>query len=153
MIALYPTKSQIETLLASPETGPVVMLNLLRFKDAASEPDDGMSGAEAYQRYADRMRELVEGRGGRFLWLGHVDSQVIGEGAEGFQVAALVEYPSRRIFVEITTSPAMKEIGVHRAAGLDGQWLLATTTTATIRSRGASTAASGPTSQAPRVGG
>lgn len=128
MIALYPTKPQIDALLASPETGPVVMLNLLRFKARATEPDVGVSGAEAYQRYAVRMRELVEGRGGRFLWVGRVDSQVIGEGAEGYQVAALVEYPSRRVFVEIATSPQMLEIGVHRAAGLEGQWLLATST-------------------------
>lgn len=128
MIALYPTKPQIDALLASPETGPVVMLNLLRFKERATEPDVGVGGAEAYQRYAAPMRVLVESRGGRFLWVGRVDSQVIGEGAEGYQVAALVEYPSRRVFVEIATSPEMLEIGVHRAAGLEGQWLLATTT-------------------------
>ncbi|MFO0691240.1 MAG: DUF1330 domain-containing protein [Myxococcota bacterium] len=128
MIALYPTKPQVEALLASPEKGPVVMLNLLRFKPRASEPDVGLSGAEAYQRYAVRMRALVEGHGGRFLWIGRIDSQVIGEGAEGYQVAALVEYPSRRVFVELATSAEMQEIGVHRAAGLEGQWLLATTT-------------------------
>jgi hypothetical protein len=43
-------------------------------------------------------------------------------------VAALVEYPSRKAFVEIATSPEVARIGVHRAAGLEGQWLLATTT-------------------------
>lgn len=130
MIALYPTRPQLEALLASAEAGPVVMLNLLRFKDAAGEPDLGSSGAEAYQRYADAMRRVVEGRGGRFLWVGRVDSQVIGQGAEGFHVAALVEYPSRKVFVEIATSPEVNAIGVHRAAGLEGQWLLATTTQA-----------------------
>lgn len=128
MIALYPTKAQVEALLASGETGPVVMLNLLRFKERASEPDVGLSGTEAYQRYAVRMRALVEANGGRFLWIGRIDSQVIGEGADGYQVAALVEYPSRRVFVELATSAEMQEIGVHRAAGLEGQWLLATTT-------------------------
>jgi uncharacterized protein (DUF1330 family) len=53
---------------------------------------------------------------------------VIGEGAEGFHAAALVEYPSRRAFVELATSPEVAAIGVHRAAGLEGQWLIATTT-------------------------
>ncbi len=128
MIALYPTRSQIETLLTSPETGPVVMLNLLRFKERATDPDSGATGAEAYQRYAQKMQAIVESRGGRFLWVGRVDSQVIGEGADGFQAAALVEYPSRKVFVEIATSQEVTEIGVHRAAGLEGQWLLATTT-------------------------
>ncbi len=128
MIALYPTKAQIEALLASPETGPVTMLNLLRFKSRATAPDEGASGAEAYQRYAIEMRRIVEGRGGRFVWVGRIDSQAIGQGAEEFQMAAIVEYPSRKVFVEIATSPEVGEIGVHRAAGLEGQWLLATTT-------------------------
>jgi uncharacterized protein (DUF1330 family) len=127
MIAVYPTREQLEALVQSPSNEPVVMLNLLRFKERASAPDEGVSGAEAYQRYAAPMRELVEARGGRFLWMGAVDGQVIGSGAEGFHVAALVEYPSRKAFVEIATSPDVAAIGVHRAAGLEGQWLLATT--------------------------
>jgi uncharacterized protein (DUF1330 family) len=128
MIAVYPKREQIEALLASPEQGPVVMLNLLRFKEGASPPDEGLTGEEAYRRYAEAMRALVERHGGRFLWVGRVTGQVIGEGAEGFHAAALVEYPSRRAFVELATSPEVAAIGVHRAAGLEGQWLIATTT-------------------------
>jgi uncharacterized protein (DUF1330 family) len=127
MLALMPTREQLAALLQSPEPGPVVMLNLLRFKERATAPDEGASGQEAYARYAAAMRSLVEARGGRFLWSGRVDGQVIGEGARAFQLAALVEYPSRRAFVEIATSPEVAAIGVHRTAGLEGQWLLATT--------------------------
>ena len=128
MLALYPHQDQLEALLKSPEAGPVVMLNLLRFKARATAPDEGASGLAAYSRYAAAMRKIVEGRGGRFLWTGRVDGQVIGVGGEGFALAALVEYPSRRAFVEIATSPEVAAIGSHRAAGLEGQWLLATTT-------------------------
>ena len=117
-IALHPTREQIQALLADPTPGPVVMLNLLRF-----EP----GGEAAYRRYASEMRTLVEGRGGRFLWSGRVTAQVIGSGGEGFEVIGLVEYPSRKAFVEIATSPEVAAIGVHRAEGLEGQWLLATT--------------------------
>jgi uncharacterized protein (DUF1330 family) len=128
MIALYPKREQLEALLGDPEPGPVVMLNLLRFKERATAPDEGASGEEAYRRYGDAMQAFVASRGGRVLWTGRVDSQVIGEGAEGFHAAALVEYPSRKAFFEIATSREVAEIGVHRAAGLEGQWLLATTT-------------------------
>ena len=128
MIALYPKRAQIEELLKGPADQPVVMLNLLRFKERATTPDEGISGQEAYERYGDAMRRIVADRGGRILWSGRVDSQVIGEGAGGFHVAALVEYPSRRAFVEIASSPEVAEIGAHRAAGLEGQWLVATTT-------------------------
>ncbi len=57
---------------------------------------------------------------------------MIGDGAAEFHVAALVEYPSRKAFVEIATSPEVAAIGVHRAAGLEGQWLIATTTRAEV---------------------
>ena len=127
-IAVYPKPEQLEDLLKGPADSPVVMLNLLRFKEGATAPDEGLSGQEAYMRYAGAMRTLVESRGGRFLWMGRVDSQVIGAGAESFHVAALVEYPSRKAFVEIASSPEVAAIGVHRAAGLEGQWLIATTT-------------------------
>ena len=116
-IALYPTQAQLEALLADPRPGPVVMLNLLRFKPG---------GEAAYMRYAAAMRKLVESRGGRFVWTGRVTSQVLGSGGEGFEVVGLVEYPSRKAFVEIATSPEVAAIGVHRSAGLEGQWLLAT---------------------------
>ncbi len=128
MIALYPEKEQLEALLQGPNGEPVVMLNLLRFKPQATAPDEGVSGQEAYLRYGSEMRKLVESRGGRFIWMGRIDGQVIGHGADGFEMAALVEYPSRKAFVEIATSPEVAAIGVHRAAGLEGQWLLATTT-------------------------
>jgi len=115
-IALYPTPAQIQALLSDPSEAPVVMLNLLRFKP---------EGEAAYRRYATAMRSIVEAAGGRFVWTGRVTSQVIGAGAEGFTVAALVEYPSRKVFVQLATSKEVAAIAVHRAEGLEGQWLLA----------------------------
>ena len=127
-MAIYPAPEQIQDLLTGPADRPVVMVNLLRFKPRADAPDEGLSGEEAYRRYADAMRTFVESRGGRFLWVGRVDSQVIGTGGEGFQMIGLVEYPSRQAFLAIATDPEVQEIGVHRAAGLESQWLIAATT-------------------------
>jgi len=126
-MAIYPTPEQIQRLLTGPAGQPVVMVNLLRFKARADAPDEGVTGEEAYRRYAAPMRTFVESKGGRFLWVGRVDSQVIDTGGEGFHVIALVEYPSREAFIAIATDPHVQEIGVHRAAGLESQWLLATT--------------------------
>ena len=127
LMAIYPTPEQIQTLLAGPADQPVVMVNLLRFKPRADAPDEGISGEQAYRRYADQMRAFVESKGGRFLWVGRVDSQVIGTGGEGFHMIGLVEYPSRQAFLAIDTDPHVQEIGEHRAAGLESQWLLAAT--------------------------
>ena len=126
-IALYPTPDQIQALLSGPADQPVVMINLLRFKRVADAPNESVPGEDAYWRYAEKMIAFVESKGCRVLWSGRIDSQVIGDGGDVFHMAALVEYPSRKAFAEIATDPYVQEIGVHRASGLEGQWLLAAT--------------------------
>jgi uncharacterized protein (DUF1330 family) len=128
MIAQYPTAEQLHALLAGPPDVPVVMLNLLRFKPHADAPDAGLSGEDAYRRYVKAMVPYIETKGARVLWTGRIDAQVIGSGADAFQMMALVEYPSRQVFVAIATDPHVAEIGAHREAGLEGQWLIAATT-------------------------
>ena len=126
-MAIYPTKEQIEELMKGPADQPVVMVNLLKFKSRADASEGDASGQEAYGRYAEQMRKVVESQGGRFIWAGKVDSMVIGEEDPGFHVVALVEYPSRQKFLEIVGSDKVREIGEHRSAGLEMQWLLAAT--------------------------
>jgi uncharacterized protein (DUF1330 family) len=126
-MSIYPSAEQFQTLLAGPPDRPVVMLNLLRFKPRADAPDTGVSGAEAYARYGHEMRKIVESHGGRILWSGRVDSMVIADADPGYHAVALVEYPSRAKFVELAQSAEVAGIGVHRTAGLESQWLIATT--------------------------
>jgi uncharacterized protein (DUF1330 family) len=128
-IAQMPEPEQIQELMNGPEDTPVVMLNLLSFKQDADGGNEGMTGQESYARYGGNMRKFVESKGGRFIWSGRVDSMVIGESDADFQVIALVEYPSRKAFLEIASSPHVAEIGQDRKKGLAGQWLIATTET------------------------
>jgi len=126
-IAQLPEPEQIKELMSGPEDTPVVMVNLLSFKQDADNGNEGMTGQESYTRYAGNMRKFVESKGGRFIWIGRVDSMVIGESDADFQAIALVEYPSRGAFLEIASSPHVAEIGQDRKKGLAGQWLIATT--------------------------
>ena len=126
-MAIYPTQAQIQALIEDPSDQPFVMVNLLRFKPQATAPHEGMSGQAAYMVYGEKMRKIVEAHGGRVLWMGRVDSVVIEDGSARYDAVALVEYPSRKAFVSIATSPEVNAIGVHRAAGLESQWLIATT--------------------------
>ncbi len=128
-MAIYPSAEQIQALLAGPADQPVVMVNLLRFKPKADGLDEGISGEEAYRRYSEAMRRFVEANGGRIVWVGRVDSVVIGDSEARFDMIGLVEYPSRQKFIEIAQSDHVREIGAHRAAGLESQWLIATTET------------------------
>ena len=126
-IAQRPEPEQIQELMRGPAETPVVMVNLLSFKDRADGGNEGMTGRESYMRYGENMRKFVESKGGRFIWSGSVDSMVIGESDADFQVVALVEYPSRQAFLEIASSAHAAEIGKDRERGLAGQWLIATT--------------------------
>ena len=126
-IAQMPEPDQIQKLMEGPEDTPVVMLNLLSFKDEADGGNEGMTGQSSYGLYAEKMRKFVESKGGRFIWAGRVDSMLIGESDAEFHVAALVEYPNRKAFLEVATSAHVAEIGEDRKKGLAGQWLIATT--------------------------
>ncbi len=132
-LAMGPEPDQIEELMKGPADTPVVMVNLLRFKERAVTDAEDISGQESYMRYASRMRQIVEAAGGRFIWSGRVDSQVIGRSDHDFDVIALVEYPSREAFLKLVSSPEVGKIGGHRAAGLEGQWLIATTGADVVR--------------------
>ncbi len=125
--AVYPKREQVEALLNLGGNAPITMLNLLKFKDEASyaEPDaPRISGRKAYMRYANAMRAIVEKAGGRFIFSSTIDALVVGEVDELWDMAAIVEYPSRAAFAEITRSPEVLAIGVHRQAGLAGQLLI-----------------------------
>ncbi|MDO8297280.1 MAG: DUF1330 domain-containing protein [Caulobacter sp.] len=125
--AVLPTGDQIQTLLGLGGDQPIVMLNLLRFHDRAAYDEPGhpdISGREAYFRYGEPMRRVVESHGGRFLFTAKVDALVIGEVEDLWDAAAIVEYPSRAAFVAIATSPEVQAIGHHRKAGLAGQLLI-----------------------------
>ena len=127
--AAYPSAQRIQALAADTSSGPVAMVNLLKFRDRAVYKDgrsDEVSGVEAYMRYATEMRKIVECAGGRFLFSGRVNGLVIGDVEELWDVVAIVEYPSRAEFQRLVTSPAVQAIGVHREAGLAGQLLILT---------------------------
>ena len=56
-----------------------------------------------------------------------IQALLAGPADPSFDIVAFVEYPSRAKFVEIAQSERVSEIGIHRAAGLESQWLIATT--------------------------
>jgi hypothetical protein len=127
-MATWPTPEQLEEFLAGPPDQPVVMLNLLTFKEQADGDDDGTTGAEAVGRYSTAMKAFVEARGGTFVLAANIDSQLIGTGGEAFDFVGIMRYPSRRTFVELAGDPGIAEgIGRHREAGLASQWLFAMT--------------------------
>ncbi len=127
--AFYPTTAGLAALTNDSSIAPVAMLNLLKFRKKALYKDsrtDDISGLEAYQRYASAMTKIVEREGGKMLFAGKIEDVLIGEIGDLWDVAAIMEYPSRAAFKRILASPEVREISVHREAGLDGQLLIIT---------------------------
>ncbi len=122
---ITPTQHQIEQLAADPSEDPVVMLNLLRFKDAADGIDEGVSGQEAYARYGEAAAPFLERVGGRVLAAVQAHQMVIGPDALEWDMAILVEYPSRKHFLQMATDPEYLAVHEHRDAALADSRLIA----------------------------
>lgn len=87
---------------------PVVMLNLLAFK-----PEGGQ---ERYMEYAAAVAPLLQKAGGRIVWAGEPAPALLGE--DSWDLVALVEYPTRQAFLEMTASPGYQEIAHLRSEAL-----------------------------------
>ena len=87
---------------------PVVMLNLLAF-----EPD---GGKERYMEYGAAVAPLLEKAGGRVVWAGASAPALLGE--DSWDLVALVEYPSRRAFLEMVGSTEYQAIAHLRTEAL-----------------------------------
>ncbi|MGD1935016.1 MAG: DUF1330 domain-containing protein [Candidatus Phaeomarinobacter sp.] len=128
---LMPGNEQIEMMANAPgPDGPIVMVNLLKFRDKAEYKDGSdadLSGREAYARYGAGVLPLVEKHGGRMIFAGPVTFLTLGFAEDLWDQIALVEYPSRKSLFEMSTSEAYQQISHHRDAGLEGQLNIETT--------------------------
>ena len=109
---------------------PVVMVNLLKFKEKAEYPDGretDLSGAQAYGIYGEAVGKMIEALGGARVHGGMVTGLMLGQVEELWDVVGIVEYPNPAAFREMLESEAYQEAHVHREAGLAGQLNIATT--------------------------
>jgi uncharacterized protein (DUF1330 family) len=125
MSSITPNPDQFAKLLQSANQGPVVMINLLKFK-AKADGEQG-TGAEAYARYGDSVTKMVAAQGGKIVWAGRPEQILVGNPNEDWDAAVLVEYPSRQAFVNMVTSAEYQKAHVHREAGLERTVLIACT--------------------------
>jgi uncharacterized protein (DUF1330 family) len=117
--AIVPSREQSALLAELPPEQPVVMINLLQFK----QPD----GASHYARYAREVTPHLDAVGARALYAGNARACVIGEDARPWwDVILIVEYPSPQAFTSMVTSEAYAEVHVHREAALERAELIAT---------------------------
>ncbi|MCA9933936.1 MAG: DUF1330 domain-containing protein [Ardenticatenaceae bacterium] len=112
-------------------SGPITMLNLLRFRDVADysaspelAPDEPISGAEAYQKYIEYTLPFLKESGGELLFLGKGGSYLIGPQDEPWDLAMLVRQNSVSDFMAFSTNEAYLVGMAHRTAALEDSRLL-----------------------------
>jgi uncharacterized protein (DUF1330 family) len=130
MRTVNPSALQMDRFAKLPDTGPFVMINLLKFMETATTGQE--SGEAAYTRYMINVAPLLEKAGGRLLWMGSVKQVFIGTETDRWDRVLLVEYPSRKAFLDMISSSKYQEVHKDREAGLETSALLMTKTEAGI---------------------
>ena len=105
---------------------PVVMVNLMRFREHSLDGDG--SGWDAYLRYSALTVPMIKARGGTLLWTGEAKTVALGE-AQGSQwdYVALVYYPSVAAFIDMMTSADYENLSdPHRRNGCAEHLIIAT---------------------------
>lgn len=106
---------------------PVVMVNLMRFRERSLDGDG--SGWDAYLRYSALTVPMIKARGGTLLWTGNARAVALGtEDGHQWDYVALVYYPSVAAFIDMMTSVDYEtRSDPHRRNGCADHVIIATT--------------------------
>ena len=106
--------------------GPVVMVNLMRFRERSLDGDG--SGWDAYLRYSALTVPMIKARGGTLLWTGDAKAVALGrQDGNQWDYLALVYYPSVAAFIDMMTSADYESrCDLHRQNGCAEHVIIAT---------------------------
>ena len=118
-MAVDPKGADLKRLLHEDPGGPVVMLNLLRYK-----PD---GGRESYAKYADALRDTYLAKyGAEVLYAGQGSTALVAEDGQAWDAVLLVRYPSRQAFCSMVADPDYQQFTHFRTEALTEAVLQAT---------------------------
>lgn len=128
---IEPTQQQGAAFFGAPPEGPVVMLNLLLFRDVADysahpdlAPEAPISGQDAYARYAAHTLPLLREAGGEVLFQGAGGPFLIGPDDGRWDLMLLVRHTSAQAFLGFASNPTyLAGVGHRTAALLDSRLL------------------------------
>ena len=113
--AMGPTPEQAQAFAQLPDR-PVVMVNLLKFRD-------GGAGAGDYGQYGRDVGKILQSIGAEVIFSGECQTTLIG-GAE-WDAIAMVRYPNPRALLQMAQSEEYRAISGNRSSGLEGQMNIA----------------------------
>jgi hypothetical protein len=128
---LEPTQESGRALVQRRLHGPVVMLNLLRFREVADysahpelAPSAPIGGAEAFRRYIAHTLPHLTATGGQLTFFGRGGAFLIGPAEERWDAVMLVRQQSVQAFLSFATNEAYLAGLGHRTAALEDSRLL-----------------------------
>jgi uncharacterized protein (DUF1330 family) len=121
--SIDPTADQVRELRDRGRDGPVIMLNLLKFREQALYDDgEAISGAAAYDRYQHAFTVTVGAISqAHVLYDGPVEQVFIGIAGTpetDWDKVLIVRYPTRGHFLAMMADPGYRAALRHRYAGL-----------------------------------
>ena len=118
-MAVDPRGADLKRYLDEDPGGPVVMLNLLRFR-----PD---GGRELYADYLEHFRRTAAPHGAEVVYVGEGSTALVADPGQSWDAVLLVRYPSRQAFSDMVRDPDYSA-GTHlRTEALEEAVLQATT--------------------------
>ncbi len=108
------------------QQAPVVMVNLMRFRERSLDGDG--SGWDAYLRYSALTVPMIKARGGTLLWTGDAKTVALGrQDGNQWDYLALVYYPTVTAFLDMMTSHDYEQrCDRHRTNGCAEHVIIAT---------------------------
>ncbi|MBA4037931.1 MAG: DUF1330 domain-containing protein [Bradyrhizobium sp.] len=108
------------------QQAPVVMVNLMRFRERSLDGDG--SGWDAYLRYSALTVPMIKARGGTLLWTGDAKTVALGrQDGNQWDYLALVYYPTVSAFIDMMTSADYEtRCDPHRTNGCAEHVIIAT---------------------------
>ncbi|MGB5492245.1 MAG: DUF1330 domain-containing protein [Woeseiaceae bacterium] len=125
-----PERDQFDAFKALPRDKPIMMLNLLRFRETA-DYEDGResSGAEAYANYGRESAPIFRRVGGEIIWRGRPEVILIGPKDKHWDLIFVARYPTADAFLEMVTDPHYQIAVKHRQAAVLDSRLIRTAET------------------------
>jgi len=118
-VAVDPKGADLKRLLQEDPGGPVVMLNLLRFK-----PD---GGRESYAKYAQALSETyLDKYGAEVIYAGRGSTALVAENGQAWDAVLMVRYPSRGAFSQMVADLDYQQFTHFRTEALEEAVLQAT---------------------------
>ncbi len=122
-----PEREQFNAFKALPRDVPVMMLNLVKYRDKAQYEDGrDATGAEAYAAYGRESAPVFERVGGEIIWRGKPEVMLIGPFEKQWDEIFVARYPTAGAFLEMVTDPVYREAVKHRQAAVEDSRLIRT---------------------------